>query len=188
MSMWIRRDRGHLVTRRQVLEQSAALGALGLAGNLVGTAITPAVAQATPRHGGVLQAAFSADPAGFDPVRGPSGMSHVVIEQVYSTLMNLDHDAKPYPDLAESYTVSPDEAPCLKAAPPWLDDEARTGHEPQHTRDRQARVEIGAHRADVQRACLQFRFLLLHVRAPLPHPVHQIPARAAHVRISASSF
>jgi peptide/nickel transport system substrate-binding protein len=108
MSMWIRRDRGHLVTRRQILEQSAALGALGLAGNLVGTAITPAVAQATPRHGGVLQAAFSADPAGFDPVRGPSGMSHVVIEQVYSTLMNLDHDAQPYPDIAESYEVSPD--------------------------------------------------------------------------------
>jgi peptide/nickel transport system substrate-binding protein len=108
MSMWIRRDRGHLVTRRQILEQSAALGALGLAGNLVGTAFTPAVAQSAPRHGGVLQAAFSADPAGFDPVRGPSGMSHVVIEQVYSTLMNLDHDAQPYPDIAESYEMSPD--------------------------------------------------------------------------------
>ena len=39
-----------------------------------------------PKRGGVLKAAFSADPAGFDPVRGPSGMSHVVIEQVYSTL------------------------------------------------------------------------------------------------------
>lgn len=100
--------RGHLVTRRQLLEQSAALGALGLAGNLLGMAVAPALAQATPRQGGVLQAAFSADPAGFDPVRGPSGMSHVVIEQVYSTLMNLDHDAQPYPDIAESYEVSPD--------------------------------------------------------------------------------
>jgi hypothetical protein len=38
-------------------------------------------ALAAPRRGGVLKAAFSADPAGFDPVRGPSGMSHVVIEQ-----------------------------------------------------------------------------------------------------------
>ena len=27
-------------------------------------------------------------------------MSHVVIEQVYSTLMALDPDAKPYPELA----------------------------------------------------------------------------------------
>ena len=35
-------------------------------------------------------------------------MSHVVIEQVYSTLMALDPDAKPYPELAESYEVSDD--------------------------------------------------------------------------------
>jgi peptide/nickel transport system substrate-binding protein len=115
MSTWTGRNwgpgRGHLITRRLLLEQSAALSALsalGLAGNLLGKAVTPALAQGTPRQGGVLQAAFSADPAGFDPVRGPSGMSHVVIEQVYSTLMNLDHDAQPYPDIAESYEVSPD--------------------------------------------------------------------------------
>ncbi|MFO1349540.1 MAG: ABC transporter substrate-binding protein [Gammaproteobacteria bacterium] len=60
------------------------------------------------KRGGTLIAAFSADPAGFDPVRGPSGMSHVVIEQVYSTLMALDPDAKPYPELAESYEMSGD--------------------------------------------------------------------------------
>ena len=65
-------------------------------------------ALAAPRRGGVLKAAFSADPAGFDPVRGPSGMSHVVIEQVYSTLMALDPEAKPYPELAESYAISDD--------------------------------------------------------------------------------
>ena len=35
-------------------------------------------------------------------------MSHVVIEQVYSTLMALDPDAKPYPELAESFEVSDD--------------------------------------------------------------------------------
>ena len=35
-------------------------------------------------------------------------MSHVVIEQVYSTLMSLDPDANPYPDLAESFEVSGD--------------------------------------------------------------------------------
>ena len=35
-------------------------------------------------------------------------MSHVVIEQVYSTLMALDVDAKPYPELAESFEVSDD--------------------------------------------------------------------------------
>jgi peptide/nickel transport system substrate-binding protein len=65
----------------------------------------PADAQ---ERGGTLIAAFSADPAGFDPVRGPSGMSHVVIEQVYSTLMLLDPEANPIPGLAESYEVSED--------------------------------------------------------------------------------
>ena len=35
-------------------------------------------------------------------------MSHVVIEQVYSTLMALDPDANPYPELAESVEVSAD--------------------------------------------------------------------------------
>jgi peptide/nickel transport system substrate-binding protein len=65
-------------------------------------------AAAAGKPGGTLIAAFSADPAGFDPQRGPSGMSHVVIEQVYSTLMALDPDAKPYPELAESYDVSDD--------------------------------------------------------------------------------
>jgi peptide/nickel transport system substrate-binding protein len=70
----------------------------------------PMMAQpvAAQQQGGTLIAAFSADPAGFDPVRGPSGMSHVVIEQVYSTLMLLDPDAKPIPGLAESYETSED--------------------------------------------------------------------------------
>src|SRR4029077_20169236 len=65
-------------------------------------------ASGAPKPGGTLIAAFSADPAGFDPQRGPSGMSHVVIEQVYSTLMALDPDAKPYPELAEKFDVSAD--------------------------------------------------------------------------------
>lgn len=65
-------------------------------------------AAAEGKRGGTLIAAFSADPAGFDPVRGPSGMSHVVIEQVYSTLMLLDSEAKPIPGLAESYQMSDD--------------------------------------------------------------------------------
>lgn len=65
-------------------------------------------AEGEPRRGGTLTAAFSADPAGFDPMRGPSGMSHVVMEQVYSTLMSLTPDNKVEPDLAESYEVSDD--------------------------------------------------------------------------------
>ncbi len=87
------------LSRREFLQRAATLGiSLVAAQSLLSTLGSRAEAAAgVPRRGGVLKAAFSADPAGFDPVRGPSGMSHVVIEQVYSTLMALDPDAKPYP-------------------------------------------------------------------------------------------
>src|SRR5262249_7374864 len=91
------------ISRRQFGRGAAAVLAATATGSLVRGA---AAAEAKP--GGTLVAGFSADPAGFDPQRGPSGMSHVVIEQVYSTLMALDPDAKPYPELAESFDMSAD--------------------------------------------------------------------------------
>jgi peptide/nickel transport system substrate-binding protein len=96
------------IGRREFVRRCAGLGmSLAAVQNLVSAfAGAPAFAADAPNRGGVLKAAFSADPAGFDPVRGPSGMSHVVIEQVYSTLMALDPDAKPYPELAQSYKVT----------------------------------------------------------------------------------
>jgi peptide/nickel transport system substrate-binding protein len=90
------------ISRRRLNLGLTAAAALTAAGPWGGSAA------AAGKPGGRLIAAFSADPAGFDPQRGPSGMSHVVIEQVYSTLMALDPDAKPYPELAESYEVSED--------------------------------------------------------------------------------
>ena len=87
---------GYAVTRRRLLLSTAAIAGMSLVPGF-------ALAQENPVSGGVLKVAFSADPAGFDPAMGPSGMSHVVIEQVYSTLMSLDPDAMPYPDLAESF-------------------------------------------------------------------------------------
>lgn len=99
---------GPITTRRRLLGTGSAL-ALALGADIVPLPGTTGGARAAePRRGGTLVAGFSADPAGFDPVRGPSGMSHVVIEQVYSTLMALDPDAKPYPELAESYEAAPD--------------------------------------------------------------------------------
>ena len=96
------------ISRRQVLSKALGISVLAiLPFNIVQGFVTSSIA-AEAKRGGVLKAAFSADPAGFDPVRGPSGMSHVVIEQVYSTLMALDSDANPYPELAESYAVSGD--------------------------------------------------------------------------------
>lgn len=92
------------ITRRAILASGAAFAAVA------GISSFPfaAAAQDTPVQGGVLKVAFTADPAGFDPALGPSGMSHVVIEQVYSTLMSVDPDAAPYPDLAESFEASDD--------------------------------------------------------------------------------
>jgi peptide/nickel transport system substrate-binding protein len=90
------------ISRRAMLMSSVAFAALPL---------LPASVFAQdeqPVTGGVLKMAFSADPAGFDPAMGPSGMSHVVIEQVYSTLMSLDPDANPHPDLAERFEMSED--------------------------------------------------------------------------------
>jgi peptide/nickel transport system substrate-binding protein len=82
-------------------------GQLVIAGTgLVMAGARPAFADA--KVGGTLKAAFDHDPAGFDPAKATLGMSHAVIEQVYSTLTALDADAKPYPDLAQSVDVSPD--------------------------------------------------------------------------------
>jgi peptide/nickel transport system substrate-binding protein len=101
-----------MVSRRGFIQRSLVMGAslAAVQGYLADNARAGirTIAAATPRRGGTLTAVFSADPAGLDPVRGPSGMSHVVIEQVYSTLMSLTPDNELYPDLAQSYTVSKD--------------------------------------------------------------------------------
>jgi peptide/nickel transport system substrate-binding protein len=98
-------DQQRRVVKRAMLDRSRALARVALIASIALPLAGPALAQ---QHGGTLIAAFSADPAGFDPVRGPSGMSHVVIEQVYSTLMLLDPDANPIPGLAESHEISED--------------------------------------------------------------------------------
>lgn len=91
-------------SRRSVLLSSVAFCAVALvAPGFAGGALA-----AEPVKGGTLKLGFSADPAGFDPARGPSGMSHIVIEQIYSTLMSLDDQAVPYPDLAEKFEQSAD--------------------------------------------------------------------------------
>ena len=73
-----------------------------------------AVASAVPQGalaqkvGGTLKLAFDHDAGGFDPAEAAYGMSHAVIEQVFSGLTALDPDANPYPDLAESIDISDD--------------------------------------------------------------------------------
>ncbi|MEO5755384.1 MAG: ABC transporter substrate-binding protein [Mesorhizobium sp.] len=92
------------IDRRSILKSTVAMaGVLALSPSAVMKAFA-----SEPVSGGVLKLGFSADPAGFDPARGPSGMSHVVIEQVYSTLMSLDDQAVPHPDIAEKFELSED--------------------------------------------------------------------------------
>src|SRR5437870_9126526 len=69
------------LSRREFFQRAAGLGISLVAAQSLPGAFAPRAVAAVPQRGGVLKAAFSADPAGFDPVRGPSGMSHVVIEQ-----------------------------------------------------------------------------------------------------------
>ena len=82
--------------------------AIVAAGALATFGVAGGAAAQEGKPDGTLVAAFSADPGGFDPARGPSGMSHVVIEQVYSTLPNLDENAKPYAGIAESWSAAED--------------------------------------------------------------------------------
>ncbi len=58
--------------------------------------------------GGTLKLAFDHDAGGFDPAKATYGMSHAVIEQVFSGLTALDSNANPYPDLAATIDVSDD--------------------------------------------------------------------------------
>ena len=79
-----------------------AAGALTLAASAV-----PQDAQAQ-QVGGTLKLAFGHDAGDFDPAKAAYGMSHAVIEQVFSGLTALDADANPYPDVAESIDISDD--------------------------------------------------------------------------------
>src|SRR5688572_20616872 len=96
------------ISRRLVLSKGLSLSVLAFLPLNIGQGFLTSSVAAEAKRGGILKLAFSADPAGFDPARGPSGMSHVVIEQVYSTLMSVDPEAAPYPDLAERYEMTDD--------------------------------------------------------------------------------
>jgi peptide/nickel transport system substrate-binding protein len=63
---------------------------------------------ATPKRGGELKAAMQVDATSLDPHLSSSYSSSLVIEQVYSGLIQFDENMNVQPDLAESWTVSPD--------------------------------------------------------------------------------
>jgi len=62
----------------------------------------------SPKRGGVLTLARQGEATNLDPHKVPAFTSHRVFELVYSTLTRLGPDLSVQPDLAESWTISPD--------------------------------------------------------------------------------
>jgi peptide/nickel transport system substrate-binding protein len=62
----------------------------------------------TPKRGGVLTVARQGEATNLDPHKVPAFTSHRVFELVFSTLTRLGPDLTVQPELAESWTLSPD--------------------------------------------------------------------------------
>lgn len=69
---------------------------------------TSDAAATEPQTGGVLTAAISADPQGFDPHLTSAYSSFEVLENVFDTLVSIDENLNITPSLAESWEVSED--------------------------------------------------------------------------------
>src|SRR5437867_3089008 len=65
-------------------------------------------AQAPGKRGGVLTLVRQGEATNLDPHKVPAFTSHRVFELIYSTLTRLGPDLSVQPDLAESWTISPD--------------------------------------------------------------------------------
>jgi peptide/nickel transport system substrate-binding protein len=71
--------------------------------------LTPvAAATGSPQRGGTLVVAVTADPGQFNSGISTAGGTHAVADNLYNGLVFLDEQLNPQPDLAESWTVSPD--------------------------------------------------------------------------------
>lgn len=70
--------------------------------------VTPTPDPSGITRGGVLKAAISADPEGFDPHLTSAYSSFEILENVYDTLVTVDENLNMAPSLAESWEVSDD--------------------------------------------------------------------------------
>jgi len=86
--------------------RTAAVAAL--AGIALVLTLLPGVGAQAPKRGGVLTLARQGEATNLDPHKVPAFTSHRVFELVYSTLTRLGPELQVQPDLAESWTVSPD--------------------------------------------------------------------------------
>src|SRR5207244_9679693 len=95
---------GSGLTRRELLERSAAIGAVNSVPGLLGTAVADASTAATPRRGGHLRVGMNDGGAGdtLAPWNIPIYSAAARAEQVYERLFKYDPHAFPRPRLAES--------------------------------------------------------------------------------------
>jgi peptide/nickel transport system substrate-binding protein len=87
-------------TRREVMALiSGALAGTSLGGH--------ALAQGTPKRGGILRISAPANPSSLDPATGSAGSDHAFLFTMYDTLTEWDFETlKPKPGLAESWSFT----------------------------------------------------------------------------------
>jgi peptide/nickel transport system substrate-binding protein len=87
-------------TRREVMALiSGALAGTSLGGH--------ALAQGTPKRGGILRISAPANPSSLDPATGGAGSDHAFLFTMYDTLTEWDFGTlKPKPGLAESWSFT----------------------------------------------------------------------------------
>ena len=88
------------MTRREAIAlTTGALAAAGLGSR--------ALAQGTPKRGGILRISAPANPSSLDPATGGAGSDHAFLFTMYDTLTEWDFETlKPKPGLAESWKFS----------------------------------------------------------------------------------
>src|SRR5215211_6083683 len=89
-----------ILDRRQLLRTGVGLGALALAG--------PAWAQGAPRRGGTLRISVDQAAAKLNPLLTRVNPEYLLAELLYSSLTRLNPNMTAEPDLAASWTSSPD--------------------------------------------------------------------------------
>jgi peptide/nickel transport system substrate-binding protein len=87
---------------------AAATTASGSAASSTSAAPTAAAAGGTPKKGGILKVGVQGDPVAFDPHSTSLTATNHVVEHIYGRLVTIDASLSPKPDLAESWTISPD--------------------------------------------------------------------------------
>ena len=92
-------DRARLgLSRRDALAFTSAAIAASTFGSL-------AIAQETPKRGGVLKVSANANPSSLDPATGGAGTDHTMLYPIYDTLVEWDYATlKPKAGLAESWS------------------------------------------------------------------------------------